>query len=643
MATYYNQVGGATVGGTSERDIFYAFTKDPNLDHLRADALMTLLTWNTGILTGSGAFYQIVASNVQISLDLLSGGNGTDIVYCSNVADALFYNNGVISGGFGAFSDIDQFWLGEGDDIIDLSAHGVGGIDYAKGVPIHGQGGNDIIIGGSGKDVLEGDGGNDLIFGWRGADTIYGGIGDDILYGDDMGFNDIAGDDIIDGGAGNDILYGGGRSDVMTGGADNDILYGQAGGDNMSGGSGDDQLYGDDANTASNDTLNGDAGNDQLYGGAGDDEVYGGSGNDHVEGGTGNDYMHGGSGNDTIVAGAGNDIIDGSGDVDTLVFAGNRADYLFALQPDGSYIATDVRAGSPEGTKTIRNVEFFAFADITVSSTALNYLPVITSNGGGATAALEIDENALAVTVVTATDADAGQTLSYTIVGGADAALFAIDPMTGALSFLTAPNFESPADLDGDNIYRVVVAANDGNGGIATQDLSITVMDVLDGWAPMIVSDGGGATAAITIAENSTVVTTVVADDPDGPALSYAIVGGADAALFELDALTGALVFRSAPDFENSADQNGDNVYEVVIEASDGSNTDRQTLTVTVGNLNDNAPVLTSYGGASSVTLAVDENLALAATIVASDADGAPHHLHHRWRCGRLIVHDRSG
>lgn len=622
MATYYNQLGSATVGGTSERDIFYAFTRDANMDHLRADAVMTMLVWNTGILTGSGSFYQIVASNVQISFDLLSGGSGTDIVYCSNVADALFYNNGVISGGFGSFSDIDQFWLGEGDDIIDLSAHGVGGIDYAKGVPIHGQGGNDIIIGGSGKDVLEGDAGSDIIFGWRGADTIYGGTGDDILYGDDLGFNDVAGDDIIDGGAGNDILYGGGRSDVMTGGADNDILYGQAGGDNLSGGTGDDKLYGDDPNTASNDTLNGDAGNDELHGGAGDDEAYGGSGNDYIDGGTGNDYMHGGSGNDTIVAGAGNDVIDGSGDIDTLVFSGNRADYQFTPQPDGSYAGVDIRAGSPEGTKIIRNVEFFAFADVTVSSTGLNYVPVITSNGGGATAALDIDENAVAVTVITATDADVGQTLSYAIVGGADAALFAIDPVTGALSFIIAPNFESPVDQNGDNIYRVIVAANDGNGGIATQDLSITVLDVPDGAPPVIVSNGGGVTATIAVDEGGLVVTTVVADDPDGPSLSYAIAGGADAALFAVDAITGALVFKTAPDFESPADQNGDNVYEVIVEASDGSNTDRQTLSITVSNLNDNAPVLISYDGTPMVTRVINENVLLAAMVAATDADG---------------------
>ena len=53
--------------------------------------------------------------------------------------------------------------------------------------------------------------------------------------------------------------------------------------------------------------------------------------------------------------------------------------------------------------------------------------PVITSNGGGASAAVNVAENSTAVTTVTATDADLpGQTLTYTITGGADAATFSI-------------------------------------------------------------------------------------------------------------------------------------------------------------------------------------------------------------------------
>ncbi|WP_333698291.1 hypothetical protein, partial [Kordiimonas lacus] len=84
----------------------------------------------------------------------------------------------------------------------------------------------------------------------------------------------------------------------------------------------------------------------------------------------------------------------------------------------------------------------------------VNVAPVITSDGAGETAALAIDENTTAVTTVTATDAD-GDTVSYSITGGADAALFQIDGTTGELSFVSAPDAEAPADFDGDGTYEV--------------------------------------------------------------------------------------------------------------------------------------------------------------------------------------------
>ncbi|WP_375194580.1 cadherin domain-containing protein [Sphingobium sp.] len=624
MANYFNVVGSQTITAGGEKDQFFAFTRLANLDYARPDAVLAQLVWNSAILTGSGVVYQLAAANIQISTDLFLGGQGTDILYGSNLNDAIFYNNGAISGGFGGFDNIEQFWLADGDDIIDLSAHGAGGIDYLKDVLVQGGEGNDQIIGGAGKDNLQGDGGNDIIFGWRGSDTISGGSGDDILYGDDLGYNNISGDDTLDGGAGNDILYGGRGKDKLTGGDGIDILYGEAGDDSLSGGAGDDILHGDDDLSSGNDVLHGDAGNDRLYGGAAGDELYGDAGDDWLDGGAGNDYMHGGGGNDTIIAGAGNDVIDGSADIDTLVFSGNRADYLFTLQTDGSFVAIDQRVGSPEGTKTIRNVEYFQFADMTTPSAGLNAPPVITSDGGGATAALAIDENSTAVTTVTATDPDMGQSIGFSIVGGADAALFSIDAATGELRFLVAPNFESPSDADGDNVYQLIVAANDGNGGVDTQSLSVTVHDVPDGAAPVITSNGGGANAAVTVNENATAVTMVTATDSDSPSISYAIVGGADAALFAIDAATGALRFKAAPDYEAPADADHDNVYDVVVQASDGGNTDRQTLAVTVANLNDNAPILSSYGGAASVALLVAENSLSAATVQAGDADGTP-------------------
>ena len=88
-------------------------------------------------------------------------------------------------------------------------------------------------------------------------------------------------------------------------------------------------------------------------------------------------------------------------------------------------------------------------------------------------AEVSIAENTTAVTTVTATDPDVGQTLSYSISGGADAGKFTIGSTTGALSFVTAPNFELPTDAGGNNVYDVTVQVSDGHGGIDTQAIAV--------------------------------------------------------------------------------------------------------------------------------------------------------------------------
>jgi Ca2+-binding RTX toxin-like protein len=621
MASFFNVLGSSTVTGTGEKDIFFAFSKDTNLDHIRADAILPTLTWTTAILQSDGTYLTLTATNIQVSTDLLLGGNGNDTVYGSNADDAIFYNNGVISGGIGSFDSIEQFFLGAGNDIIDLTAHGAGGVDYVKDVYISGGDGNDKIIGGAGKDTIDGGNGDDLIFGWRGADTIDGGNGNDIIYGDDLGNNGIAGDDTLSGSAGNDILYGGARSDHLDGGNDNDILYGGLGGDVLLGGNGDDVLYGDDPGTNGNDELHGGSGNDQLFGGGGDDFMTGDSGDDMLDGGTGNDNVNGTQGNDILVASGGNDILDGGVDIDTVVFSGARSDYSVVVNGDGSFTVTDLRSGSPDGTDTVRNVEFFQFTDGTVPAGALDTPPTITSNGGGDNAAVAIDENTAAVTIVTATDPDTGQTITYSIAGGADANLFTIDPVTGAVSFINAPDYENPQDADGDNVYNVIVVANDGNGGTDTQLLSVTVNDVVDGQPPVITSNGGGATAAVTIDENSTLATTVQATDGDSPTITYSIGGGADASLFTIDPVTGQLSFINAPDAEAPTDANHNGIYEVTVVASDGVNVDQQAISVTVANINDNAPTITSNGGGATANVNVAENGNAVTTVSAQDLD----------------------
>ncbi|MBO6719225.1 MAG: tandem-95 repeat protein [Rhizobiaceae bacterium] len=123
-------------------------------------------------------------------------------------------------------------------------------------------------------------------------------------------------------------------------------------------------------------------------------------------------------------------------------------------------------------------------ATVTITVNPANEAPLITSDGAGETASVTINENTTAVTIVTSTDAD-GDTPAYSILdtAGTDHLLFQIDPNTGELSFISAPDFESPTDVGGtagDNIYVVDVQVADGKGGFDTQRISVTVADVDD-------------------------------------------------------------------------------------------------------------------------------------------------------------------
>ena len=88
--------------------------------------------------------------------------------------------------------------------------------------------------------------------------------------------------------------------------------------------------------------------------------------------------------------------------------------------------------------------------------------------------------------------------------------------------------------------------------------------------------------------ENTSTVTTLIASDPDGDALTYSVNGGADAALFAITN-NGELSFLIAPDYENPADADADNLYQVEVRANDlnGLYT-AQNLIITVTDILDN-------------------------------------------------------
>ena len=255
----------------------------------------------------------------------------------------------------------------------------------------------------------------------------------------------------------------------------------------------------------------------------------------------------------------------------------------------------------------------------TITFNNANDAPVITSDGGNSTANVNVLENTAAVTTVTSTDEDLpGDTLTYSITGGADQALFNLDASTGVLTFASAPDFETFTDTDSNGIYEVEITVDDGKGKTDVQSIFVTVTD--DNEAPVITSHGGTVTAAVNVAENTTAVTTITATDQDlpGDPLTFTITGGPDATLFNIDSASGVLSFVSAHDFEAPNDADPDGIYEVEITVDDGKGkTDVQTIAATITDSNE-APLLLI----NQLTISEAQTLVLSsANLDATDVD----------------------
>jgi VCBS repeat-containing protein len=258
-------------------------------------------------------------------------------------------------------------------------------------------------------------------------------------------------------------------------------------------------------------------------------------------------------------------------------------------------------------------------ATSTITVNALNDAPVITSDGGGATANINVAENTTAVTTVTATDADL-DTPTYSITGGADQGLFSIDLNSGVLTFNSAPDFESPADSDADNVYVVEITADDGNGGTDVQTISVTVTNeneaaVVAGTFSGSVNEGNvgdtpvTATGSISISDE---------DAGDNPAFNdvASTVGDNAYGSFELTAGTWTYTL------DQSAVQNldaGDVVNDTITyTATEGST---QQITVTITGTDDASVITGTVTGAVNEGDIGDAPVTATGSIAISDVD----------------------
>ena len=163
-------------------------------------------------------------------------------------------------------------------------------------------------------------------------------------------------------------------------------------------------------------------------------------------------------------------------------------------------------------------------------------------------------------------------------LSGRDAGDFTISE-GGELSFRYVPDFEGPADSGRDNVYDFSVRASDGSN-YGYLEVTVTVEDINE--APDITGSD-----RIAYEENGTdSLATYRAIDQEGGTISWNL-SGADSEVFTISD-AGVLVFNNPPDYEQPSDSDGNNVYEVTVEAADvEANTASLEVTVTVINQTD--------------------------------------------------------
>ena len=516
---------------------------------------------------------------------LVAGGAGTDTIVSG-------YFDDLISGGtdadtfvFGAFTGTDVITdFEDGVDFIQFES----GVDYFFQLEIEDLGTDTLISHGQNSIILVGvdaadinvtdfkiDGGvamtNDLI-GTPGIDSLGISDGETVTSVDALGDNDSI---ILENGAVTNDVHGGDGNDLIIIGSNDNAAEGTTGVAVPVGG-----------------TIYGDAGKDTIRGGKGDETINGGLGNDSISGGQG---------------------------TDTAVFSGTKADYTatYTLIRD-PVSGTEQVIGTivgPDGTDTIDpDVESFVFlgdggSPYTWDEVFNDSNPVFTSSTTGT-----LEENSTGVAydanvsdadqpgadddpttpapVGVSTDLD----VIYTITGGADAALFEFIPdggdRTGQIRFVSPPDAENQSDSNNDGVYEVEIGVSDDNGTtVITQLVSITVTDKNE-FAPVFTT---GTTASV--AENSVGVVydaDATDDDISGPASITYSLGGTDAGQFTINSVTGEVSFSGSPDYEAPTDTGGNNEYDIVVTASDGSFTTNRSVKISVTNENDTAPVFTS-------------------------------------------------
>ncbi|KAK3732012.1 hypothetical protein QZH41_016882, partial [Actinostola sp. cb2023] len=202
---------------------------------------------------------------------------------------------------------------------------------------------------------------------------------------------------------------------------------------------------------------------------------------------------------------------------------------------------------------------------------------------------LEIPENTTVHSTMVelhCSDVDMDVNIAYNITAGNTNSDFTINASTGVISLVNS--------LDGETTvyYDLVVLVSDQGTPQLTSEVKISIaVQAVNEFTPTFANNGFYNVTLNEDVAMGTTVLTVSAHDSDSDRqgdVSFAIISGNDAGMFELGVTTGAIVLKKALDYELHS------FYSLVIRASDGANLVKYsdaTVNITIVDLNDSPPV----------------------------------------------------
>lgn len=293
-----------------------------------------------------------------------------------------------------------------------------------------------------------------------------------------------------------------------------------------------------------------------------------------------------------------------------LVYTGDGIDYETTPSVDLTIVATSLGDGGME-----QSVE----QDITVQ--IVNQHDAVF--GDDNLMALNEGDKEAALGSVSATDADEGDAVTYSLKGSAvdadnDGLMhsgFAVDSATGEISYMGNGISASVSQ----KIALTVVATSRGDNGMDTAVEHRITIDIVAQAGPVFGDDTGD----FTLAENADGSTTgipvgmVSASDANGDMVSFSI----EDEDWDVDADGNISYVGEGLDYEAGATVD---VTVVATSGPEGSEaTEERMVQVAVGNLNDNAPMLGEPAGEAMLNAGTPEaDAATGLTFSVTDADG---------------------